>query len=165
INNGLFRFVQSAPNANGAALASFTFQVQDDGGTLNGGVYLDPSPDTLTINVTPVNDPPSGTDNVINPALNGALVEDSHYMFAAADFGFNDFLDSPADSFLSVKITTLPASGTLLLKGAPVAPGQEALVSDIGLGGLVYQPPANANGAALGVFSFQVRDSGGTANG
>ena len=32
-----------AANANGTAYASFTFQVQDDGGTANGGVDLDQS--------------------------------------------------------------------------------------------------------------------------
>ena len=41
-----------AANANGAGYASFTFQVQDDGGTANGGVDLDPSANTMTINVT-----------------------------------------------------------------------------------------------------------------
>src|SRR5437763_521459 len=41
-----------AANANGSPYASFTFQVQDDGGTANGGVDLDPTPNTLTINVT-----------------------------------------------------------------------------------------------------------------
>ena len=30
-------------NANGVGYASFTFQVQDDGGTANGGVDLDPT--------------------------------------------------------------------------------------------------------------------------
>ena len=33
-----------ASNANGDAYASFTFQVQDDGGTANGGVDLDRAP-------------------------------------------------------------------------------------------------------------------------
>jgi len=46
-------------NANGPGYASFTFQVRDDGGTANGGVNLDPSPNTLTFDVTPVNDAPS----------------------------------------------------------------------------------------------------------
>src|SRR5438067_1727588 len=36
--------------------ASFTFQVQDNGGTAHSGVDLDQSPNTLTINVTSVND-------------------------------------------------------------------------------------------------------------
>ena len=42
----------------GPALASFGFQVQDDGGTANGGVDLDPVARTLSIDVTPVNDAP-----------------------------------------------------------------------------------------------------------
>ena len=45
-------------DANGNAYASFTFQVQDNGGTANGGVDLDQSPNTITVNVTPVNDAP-----------------------------------------------------------------------------------------------------------
>jgi hypothetical protein len=38
----------------GAAYASFTFQVQDDGGTAGGGVDLDPTPKTITFDVTEV---------------------------------------------------------------------------------------------------------------
>ncbi|WP_420468710.1 tandem-95 repeat protein [Panacagrimonas sp.] len=47
-----------ALNANGVGYASFTFQVVDDGGTANGGQNTDQTPDTLTFNVTPVNDAP-----------------------------------------------------------------------------------------------------------
>jgi hypothetical protein len=47
-----------APDANGAGYASFTFQVQDDGGTANSGVDTDPTPRTLTLNVTAVDDAP-----------------------------------------------------------------------------------------------------------
>ena len=43
-------------NENGSPYASFTFQVQDPGGTANGGVDLDQSPNTFTFNVTAVND-------------------------------------------------------------------------------------------------------------
>ena len=42
ITGGKLVFTPAA-NANGAGYASFTFQVQDDGGTANGGVDLDPS--------------------------------------------------------------------------------------------------------------------------
>jgi hypothetical protein len=49
-----------AANANGNGYASFTFQVVDDGGTANGGINTDPTPNTLTFNVTPVNDLPTG---------------------------------------------------------------------------------------------------------
>src|SRR2546427_797230 len=70
-----------AANVHGASYASFTFQVQDDGGTSNAGVDLDASPNTMTINVTAVNDEPtlSGANNLIaineDPASNpGTLV-------------------------------------------------------------------------------------------
>ena len=58
INAGQLAF-QAALNANGAAYAQFSFQVQDNGGTADGGVDLDQTPNTLTVNVTPVNDAPS----------------------------------------------------------------------------------------------------------
>lgn len=41
-----------AVNASGTNYANFTFQVQDDGGTANGGIDLDPMPNTFTFNVT-----------------------------------------------------------------------------------------------------------------
>ena len=70
INSGKLVFIPAA-NANGAGYASFTFQVQDDGGTANGGTNLDPSPKTMTINVAPVilpiPVPPSPP--VVNPSV------------------------------------------------------------------------------------------------
>ena len=53
INAGDLKFFPDA-NENGTPYASFTFQVQDDGGTANGGVNLDPTANTLTMNVTAV---------------------------------------------------------------------------------------------------------------
>ena len=41
------------PETNSMAGTSFTFQVQDDGGTDNGGVDTDPTPRTLTIAIEP----------------------------------------------------------------------------------------------------------------
>jgi VCBS repeat-containing protein len=55
---GRLTFV-SAPNANGAGYASFTYQVRDNGGTAHGGADTDPVPNTITIDVTPVNDAPT----------------------------------------------------------------------------------------------------------
>jgi DNA-binding LytR/AlgR family response regulator len=40
--------------------------VQDNGGSANGGVDLDPTPRQLTIDVRPVNDAPSGADKTIS---------------------------------------------------------------------------------------------------
>ena len=77
--------------------------MQDNGGTANGGVDLDQSANTITINVTAVNDAPSGADNTVT-----TINEDAAYTFAAADFGFSDPNDSPANALAAVKITTLP---------------------------------------------------------
>ena len=60
IASGLLVF-HPAANGNGTPYTSFTFQVQDNGGTANGGTDLDASPNTLTFNVTAVNDTPSFT--------------------------------------------------------------------------------------------------------
>ena len=57
-----------AANANGSGLGNFTFQVQDNGGTANGGVDLDPTARAMTINVTAVNDAPT-LDASKSPAL------------------------------------------------------------------------------------------------
>jgi hypothetical protein len=58
INAGKFKF-QPAQDINGNGAASFTFQVQDNGAVANGGINLDPTPDTITFNVSPVNDAPT----------------------------------------------------------------------------------------------------------
>ncbi len=252
-----------AANANGTGYASFTFRVVDDGGTANGGVDTDPTPNTITFDVTPVNDAPVGTNDAVSAAENQAatgnvltndsdpegspltvtqftwngatttagqtatiagvgtltiaangaytftpaagyvgpvpsatytlsdgsltatavlsltlsavnkapsgadktitLLEDGSYSFTAADFGFTDPNNSPANALKSVVIATLPTAGTLTLSGAAVSAGQTVLAADIG--SLVYRPAANANGTGYANFTFQVVDDGGTANG
>jgi Bacterial Ig domain len=55
-------------NSNGNGLTSFTFQVVDDGGMLLGNKDTDLSPNTITLNVTPVNDDPVLS---LNPSNSG----------------------------------------------------------------------------------------------
>ena len=86
INAGNLKFTPAA-DANGAGYASFTFQVQDNGGTANSGVNLDQSANTITFNVTPVNDAPiatitpptyNATENItLNLKTNGLSVSDA----------------------------------------------------------------------------------------
>ena len=57
ITAGKLKF-KPAADANGTGYDSFTFQVQDDGGTANSGIDTDPIANTITINVTAVNDAP-----------------------------------------------------------------------------------------------------------
>ena len=74
-----------AANANGTDYSSFSFQVQDNGGTANGGANLDQSPNTITVNVTPVDEPPinggGGNNNLVggtgDDTLNGGRGKDT----------------------------------------------------------------------------------------
>jgi VCBS repeat-containing protein len=159
IASGLLRFTP-APNAGYyAPYASFAFKVQDNGGTANGGIDLDPSANSIQINLTGVNDEPAGTDGAVTTP------EETTYTIGYNDFGFTDWLDYPNTQFHSVKITTLPATGSLTLNGAPVSAGQFVLADDLTFGNLRYTPPVNATGAPHTSFTFQVKDTYGTENG
>ena len=69
---------------------------------------------TVSITVNSVNDAPAGANNTVTTS------EDTNYVFTSADFGFSDTSDSPANALAAVKITTLPAAGTLLNNGIAV---------------------------------------------
>ncbi|MBK8064367.1 MAG: DUF4347 domain-containing protein [Betaproteobacteria bacterium] len=109
----------------------------------------------ITVSVTGVNDAPSGTDSTIT------TVKNATYTLSAADFGFTDAIDA-GDSLLAVKITSLPSGGTLANNGVTVTTGQFVSASDIALGRLKYTA---ANNTTTRSFTFQVQDTGGTANG
>lgn len=86
---------------------------------------LDPSANTITVNVTSVNDALAGTDKTIT------ALEDTAYTFTAADFGFTDANDSPANTLLAVKITSLPTAGTLANNGVAVTTGQVITLANL----------------------------------
>ena len=145
---GSFTYTPAA-DFNGAD--SFTYKANDG--------LLDSAPVTVSLTVNAVNDAPAGTDKTIVTA------EDTSHAFTAADFGFTDPHDSPANALLAVKITTLPDAGALLLSGVAVTAGQFVSVADIAEGLLTFKPGADGNGADYADFTFQVQDNGGTANG
>ena len=138
-----------APNYHGQA--SFIYTVSDGVGATASA--------SVDVTISAVNDAPEGADATVTTA------EDTPFSVTAADFGFSDPNDSPADSLSAVTITSLPTNGTLLLNGVAVSAGQGIAVAEIDAGALVFQPASNANGAAYARFTFQVEDSGGTANG
>src|SRR5204863_238898 len=135
-----------AANGNGSPYMTFTFKVEDDGGTAYGGANHDPEPNTITVNVRSVNDATAGKDKAVT------TLEDTDYPFAAADFGFSDPQDSGsaagANALAAVEITTLPLSGTLKNNGVAVTTGQFVSAADIGAGKLKFSPAANANGSS-----------------
>jgi hypothetical protein len=109
---------------------------------------------TLTITIDGRNDPPAGQDRTIQ------LTEDTPVPLAPADFGFSD--PDVGAGFSAVRIDSLPASGTLLLNGAPVVIGQ--IVPFASIGQLSYRPPLNANRDNLTAppsLRFSVQDQHG----
>ncbi|MET4696342.1 retention module-containing protein [Endozoicomonas lisbonensis] len=129
-----------AANANGANYANIGFTVSD--GSLSSNTQ------TLTMDVTAVNDAPTASDNTLT------MAEDGNHTFSASEFGFSD-IDS-GDTLSSVTITTLPAAGSLTLNGSAVTANQVIAVADIP--NLVFAPAANANGAGYANIGFTVSD-------
>ena len=143
--------VNYAPTANYNGGATLTVSVHDVGGATDS--------EQVAITVNSVNDAPAGTNKTIS------ATEDTAYAFTAADFGFSDPNDGPANALAAVKIATLPGAGTLTNNGVAVAANQFVSIADINAGHLVFTPAANANGTGYASFTFQVRDNGGVANG
>jgi len=146
-----------APNYNGAA-AQLSISAKDLGHEGLGG-NMDATPASVTITVNAVNDAPAGADKTVT------MLEDGTYTLTAADFGFTDPLDSPANALTSVKITQLETAGSLKLSGVDVTPNQVILKPIIDSGLLTFTPAADANGAGYANFKFAVMDDGGTVNG
>ena len=133
-----------APGGSGGDYASFMFKVND-------GTDFSASANTITFNVTPANTAPTSADQYVEAD------EDTDYTFAAADFGFTD--TDGGDSLASVKIVTLPASGTLTLSGTTIGSGAlPQTVTAAQLGNLKYSPPANLYGTGVASFTFKVND-------
>ncbi|HKP80856.1 MAG TPA: Ig-like domain-containing protein, partial [Pyrinomonadaceae bacterium] len=141
------------PTAGFSGAASLQIVSDDQGFTGTGGPLTDT--DSVNITVNAVNDLPAGTDNTVSTA------EDTAYTFTAADFGFTDPNDTPPNTLLAVKITTLPALGTLTNNNVPVNAGDFIPVANINGGLLKFTPAADGNGTPYTTFTFQVQDNGG----
>lgn len=103
LGNGDLTF-EPAAHANGTPYTSFTFQVQDDG----GGADTDLSANTITVNVTSVNDAPAGTVNT------GVTVNEGQTItIVTANLQFQD-IESAAAS-LSYSLDTAPGNGSLFV--------------------------------------------------
>ncbi|NCA82990.1 MAG: exo-alpha-sialidase, partial [Opitutae bacterium] len=97
-----------AANAYGSPYASFTFQVQDDGGTANGGVDLDPTPKTMTLNVTAVPE----NQMIDFPAIGDKSTTVSVGLSATASSGLPVFFDVDSGPAIITGLTNLSFTGT-----------------------------------------------------
>ncbi|MBK9081556.1 MAG: DUF4347 domain-containing protein [Rhizobiales bacterium] len=156
-----------AANANGTGIASFTFQVTDDGGTANGGLNTDQSANTITFNVTAVNDAPVNT----LPAT-FATLEDTSLKLAGLSISDVDAASGTMTVTLSVSSGALTAAsggsvtvggsgtGTLTLTGtlANINAYLAAAASQPS-----FAPATNANGAVT--LTMTTNDGGNTGSG
>jgi hypothetical protein len=145
--SGGSRTLQITPAAGQSGTTTITITVT----ATNGRTAID----TFDLLVNAANDPPVGTDNTVTTA------EDTAYTFTAADFGFSDPNDTPPNTLLAVKITTLPAVGTLANNNVPVNANDFIPVANITGGLLKFTPVANEFGTPYTSFTFQVQDNGG----
>ena len=132
---------EPAPGASGSPYTTFQFKVSD------GAAYSSQA-NTITINVNPVNDAPTGADKTIT------IQENSTQTFTASDFGFSD--TDTGDSLTHVQITTLQSAGSLKLDGTQVTLNQEIRASAIP--GLIFEPAPGASGSPYTTFQFKVSD-------
>lgn len=143
--NGTLTYT-AAPNAFGTS--QFTVRVQDSGGTDNGGIDTS-LPQTFTITILPVNDPPSFT------AVNPPAVLENHGPTTFSGFITSVTLGPPNESGQGVaQYIVDQVSDTSLFATLPA-------VSTSGV--LTYTPAANTFGTST--FQVRVRDNGGTSNG
>jgi len=137
------------PAANVSGTATITVHLKDDGGTANGGDDTS-DPQTFTITVSAVNDPPSFTIPAVAPAVNEDAGAQTVASFATAI--------SPGPFETGVLTFNLGVTGTtggLTFTAAPAI--------NPSTGALTYTAAANANGTAT--VSVTLTDDGGTANG
>ena len=126
------------PAANSTATASFAYTVNDDDTGTDGA--------TMTINVTPVNDLPVATGNIVTTN------EDTARTFAATEFVFTDV---EGDALQSVTISGLNlAGGSLVYSQGTVANGTTISTADLAT--LVFTPAANSTATAS--FAYTVND-------
>ena len=104
----------------------------------------------IAISVVNANEAPTASDNTLS------LDEDQSHTFTASEFGFSDV--DAGDDLSSIKITQLPAAGSLTLNGSAVAANQVINAADIP--NLVFTPAAHVSGTGAASLQFTVSDGG-----
>ena len=143
IGSNLLTFVP-VTNQSGSPYDSFDFEV-GDGGDFSVADY------TLTINVSPVNDPPTSSNNTVSTQ------ESVTYIFTTADFTVS-YSDPEGDAFAEIRITSLESVGNLLYNGNPVTLNQVINAADIGSNLLTFVPVAGQSASPYDSFDFEVGD-------
>ena len=135
----------------GGALSLGITRSTGESAAADGWSLLDDLPaQRLTIKGTPINTPPTSSDNTVT------ALEDTAYTFQTSDFDFND--NDTGDTLAGVKVVTPPALGSLTLDGTTVTADQVVTKAELDDGKLKYTPAANDYGAAYTSLAFKVND-------
>ena len=123
-----------------------------------GATAFSASTASSSITVAAVNDAPAGANNTVT------TLEDTAYVFAAADFGFTD-ADDNREHLLAVTDHDAAGRGHADAQRRRGHRGQVGHRRRTSLRACWLHPGGDANGAGYASFTFQVQDDGGTANG
>ena len=103
----------------------------------------------VTVTINGVNDAPEATNAAV------LTTDTANRVFHVADFGYSDIEGTP---LASVRVVSLPGSGTLTLAGSPVTVNQQIAAADLDAGKLQFVPQ-QGNGVKINTsFAFQVSD-------
>ncbi len=129
-------------NTSGTNYTSFTYYLVDS----EGGVSA--LANTMSINVTSVNDVPTGDDSSIT------IAEDETHLFVIGDF--TNYSDSEGNALTAIQIATDVSQGALTSGGSAISTGVNYT-----LGSLSYTPALNASGDNYTTFTYYLVDSEG----
>ena len=137
---------------------AFSVQNIDTQGLSEGILTLDviAQDDNALLNLTSIasvvlpGSGPQGSDTALN------ATEDIAFVLSAANFGY---ASTQGHALTGVKITKLPANGTLKLNGVTVQTDDVISKADLDAGKLRYQGALNGNGSNYASFQFKVQDS------
>ncbi len=151
-----------AANANGTTYANFTFQVRDNGGTANGGIDLDASPNTITIDVTAVNDPPVAVND-------GPVTVQPGVVISIPVLTNDTDIDNDALAISQINGINIAVGGTVTLtSGTTVTRNADGTLGVVmGMGGFItetfYYSISDGNGGTSTATVTLARDSDGDA--
>ena len=137
---------------------AFSVQNIDTQGLSEGVLTLDviAEDDNALLNLTNIasvvltGSAPQGSDAALN------ATEDVAFVLSAANFGY---ASTQGHALTGVKITALPADGTLKLNGVTVQTDDVISKADLDAGKLKYQGALNGNGSNYASIQFKVQDS------
>ncbi|NDB66323.1 MAG: hypothetical protein EB168_11765, partial [Euryarchaeota archaeon] len=136
-------------NMNGAAYSTVEFEVHD-------GTEYSVARNTLTIDVTAINDAPTSADNTINAS------EDVPYVFSLESFPYADVEDQPIDRMRLQAVTNgtlwVDTNGDGLLDGGEIAVANSSVVMADDIPKLTFLADEHEFGDSYATFQYEVHD-------